>query len=285
MTILNSDAASNGNDTGTVFRLDDMLVAFGNRVALRTGALTLAGGSTVAVMGPNGSGKTTLLRVLAGLIEPTAGEVTRAGTGAVAYVAQHQHQHPWMPLTVAEVLRMGRYRDRGLLGRLTIRDRQAVADAAARLGVDDLLGRPFGELSGGQRQRVLIAGALVGDATCLLLDEPITGLDLPSQRLILDIVDAERDRGRLVVLTTHHLDEARHCDRVLLLNGEVVADGPPEWTLTPDHLAAAFGPRHLVGPDSSPSPEVLVIDEHGHGHDHGHDDRPAPGLDLAGSDP
>jgi ABC-type Mn2+/Zn2+ transport system ATPase subunit len=273
-----------------LFTLDEVRVAFGDRLALDTGNRTLEAATTVAVMGPNGSGKTTLLRVLAGLIEPAAGTVRTSGSRpTMAYVAQHQHQHAWMPLTVAEVLRMGRYRQRGLLGRLTRDDRRLVAEAADRLRVTDLLGRAFGELSGGQRQRVLMAGALANDADCLLLDEPITGLDLPSQRLILDIVDAERDRGRLVLLTTHHLDEARHCDRVLLLNTTVVADGTPDEVLVQDNLTAAFGPRvvnqeshhghhdhHGSGPHlhdhghdhddhDHDQAEVLVIDEHGHG--------------------
>lgn len=262
-----------------MFELDGIGVQYGRRSALEIDRLLLDGGTSVAVMGPNGSGKTTLLRVLAGLIEPTTGSVTGHGQGArhrrgaagrpaVAHVAQHQHQHGWMPLTVGEVLRMGRYRERGLLGRLDGGDRRLLADAAARLSVDDLLGRSFGELSGGQRQRVLVAGALASDASCLLLDEPITGLDLPSQQLILDVVDDERDRGRLVVLTTHHLDEARHCDRVLLLNTTVVADGPPDQVLTPAGLARAFGPRLIGHLDDGVAADdlIIVFDEHGHGH-------------------
>lgn len=245
-----------------MFELDDLTVRFGHRTALDIDHLALGPRSTVAVMGPNGSGKTTLLRLLAGLVEPTAGTIERGGPAGepapeVAYIGQHQHQHPWMPLTVAEVVRMGRYRQRGLLRPLDRSDRAVVTDAAARLGVDELLRRSFGELSGGQRQRVLMAAALANRPTVLLLDEPITGLDLPSQQLILDIIDEERDRGRLVVLTTHHLDEARHCARVILLNTTVVADGAPDEVLTPTHLAAAFGPRMVS--------DTQLFDDHGHG--------------------
>ena len=252
-----------------MFVLDGVRVSFGHRAALDTGRLELAGGTSVAVMGPNGSGKTTLLRVLAGLQEPTEGRVIRHGAPVVAYVAQHQHQHGWMPLTVAEVIRMGRYRTRGLLRPLGRADRRAVDEAANRLEVSDLLDRPFGKLSGGQRQRVLMAGALTNEADCLLLDEPITGLDLPSQQLIVD-----RRRGRLVVLTTHHLEEAERCDRVLLLNSRVVADGRPDEVLIEAHLAEAFGPRLMVERDdgrhthpghTGANGPVIVIDEHGHG--------------------
>jgi len=264
-----------------MFVLDGVRVRFGHHLALDIDRLTLEAGTSVAVMGPNGSGKTTLLRVLAGLLEPTSGRLVTEGRPVVAYVAQHQHQHPWMPLTVAEVLRMGRYRDRGLFRPLRRADRQAIELVADRLEVTGLLGRPFGQLSGGQRQRVLMAGALANEADCLLLDEPITGLDLPSQRLILDVIESERDDGRLVVLTTHHLEEAERCDRVLLLNTRVVADGGPEQALAEEHLADAFGARlmggehhghhhgqsghgHRSGPDRGGP--VIVIDEHGHGH-------------------
>lgn len=239
-----------------MIELVDVQVSFGDRLALDAGTLSFSGGFTVALMGPNGSGKTTLLRVLAGLQPPTIGRIEQA-PAFVAYVGQHQRQHPWMPLTTGEVLNIGRYRDRGLLGRLRSSDRSLTADSAARLEVTDLVDRPFGTLSGGQRQRVLVAAALANDAPCLLLDEPITGLDLPSQHLIVEVIDAERDRGRLIVLSTHHLDEALRCDRVLLLNTAVVADGAPENTLTDTNLAAAFGPRVL--------PSGMVIDEHGHG--------------------
>jgi ABC-type Mn2+/Zn2+ transport system ATPase subunit len=268
-----------------MFVLDGVRVRFGHHLALDIDRLTLDAGTSVAVMGPNGSGKTTLLRVLAGLLEPTSGRLVTQDRPVVAYVAQHQHQHPWMPLTVTEVLRMGRYRHRGLFRPLRRADRRTIQLVAERLEVTDLLGRPFGQLSGGQRQRVLMAGALANEADCLLLDEPITGLDLPSQRLILDVIEGERDDGRLVVLTTHHLEEAERCDRVLLLNTRVVADGPPEQALTEEHLADAFGARLMGGEHHGhhhgrgdpghrgagvrPGGPVIVIDEHGHGHRRG----------------
>jgi ABC-type Mn2+/Zn2+ transport system ATPase subunit len=251
-----------------VFELDDVTVRFGRTLALETGRVHLEEGTTVALMGPNGSGKTTLLRLLAGLQKPTTGRLTTGESTTVAYVAQHQHQHRWMPLTVAEVVSMGRYRTLGLFGRLRRRDRELIEGSAARLGITGILTRPFSELSGGQRQRVLVAGALTNDARCLLLDEPITGLDLPSQQIILDVIAAERDLGRLVMISTHHLDEARQCDRVLLLNTSVVADGPPQKALTETNLARAFGSgamtivHHREGVDDA---RVVVVDDHGHG--------------------
>jgi manganese/iron transport system ATP-binding protein len=197
---------------------------YGRDLALGPVTATFNGGGAVALMGPNGSGKTTLLRLVAGLLSPSSGTLRRDEDLAVAYVSQHQDQHRWLPIT-------------------------------------DLRNRSFGELSGGQRQRVLVASALAADAPVLLLDEPITGLDIPSQQLILEVMAAEAANGHLVMISTHHLDEARHCDRVVLLNTAVVADGHPDEVLCRGHLEATFGAHALtVGPTG-----VGLVDHHGHG--------------------
>lgn len=234
-----------------VFQLDHVSVRLDGRTALDVEHLELRGGELIGLIGSNGSGKTTLLRVLANLISVDEGTV-HGDRSRVAYVGQRQDQHRWMPLTVTEVLRMGRYGQTGLLGRLGGTDRRAITAAAERLQISDLIDRPFGDLSGGQKQRVLLATALTTDAPTLLLDEPITGLDLPSQQIITAIASEERDVGRLVVISTHHLDEARICDRVILLANRVVADGTPDEVLQPALLAEAFGQRVVHLDDGSP---------------------------------
>lgn len=249
-------------------RLEEVTVRLGGRPALEAVSLELRPGTSLALMGPNGSGKTTLLRVLAGLIEPSTGTLRRAeGSLArgIGFVAQHQHQHRWMPLTVAEVIATARYRQRGLWRPLRAADRSACRQAASRLDVADLLRRPFTQLSGGQRQRVLVATALAVDAPLLLLDEPITGLDLPSQEVILDVLEHERGRGRAIVFSTHHLEEARRATRVALLNTVVVAEGPPGDVCTPVLLEEVFGQRVI---DRGAPGAPLVIDDHGHGDHH-----------------
>ena len=223
-----------------MFHLHDVCVSFGACHVLETGDLILEASSTVALMGPNGSGKTTLLRVLSGLQKPTSGQMTTDGEVTIGYVCQHHQPHTYMPMAVSEVLSIGRYRERGLLGRLRRDDKAAIHAAAERLDVGHLASRPFGELSGGQRQRVMVAMALASESDCLLLDEPITGLDLPSQKIILDVIVDERAAGRLVVMSTHHLQEARRCDRVLLLRGMVLADGDPADVLHGANLRNGF---------------------------------------------
>ena len=178
-------------DAPTTIAARDVCVHYGTTVALAPSSLEIPSGQSVALVGPNGSGKSTLLLVLAGLLRPTSGSVERRAGARVSFVAQHQLQHRWMPISVGEVLRMGRYGERGLLGRLGPADRRAIDEAAERMDVGDMVRRPFGDLSGGQRQRVLVAQALAARPDLLLLDEPITGLDLASQQLILDVITDE----------------------------------------------------------------------------------------------
>jgi ABC-type Mn2+/Zn2+ transport system ATPase subunit len=252
-------------DSSELARLDHAGVHYGDVVALRDASLVLTGGSSIALVGANGSGKSTLLRLLAGLLEPTEGQVAVAAGVTASFVAQQHGHHPWMPLTVGEVLRMGTYRALGLLGRVRPADRREIAAVADRLEIGALVGRSFGELSGGQRQRVLVAQALIGSPRLLLLDEPITGLDLASQQTIVRIIADEVARDACVVFSTHHLDEARRADRVVLLATEIVADGVPDAVLRPDLLARAFAGRVLRQGD-----ETLLVDDHGHGADGDH---------------
>ncbi|MCB0965799.1 MAG: metal ABC transporter ATP-binding protein [Ilumatobacter sp.] len=248
--------------TGLGARVTDACVHYGDVTALAPSSFELAAGTTTALVGANGSGKTTLISLLAGLIESADGRVEAARP--VALVAQHRNHHRWMPLSVDEVLRMGRYGERGLLGRLRHHDRDLIDGAAEQLEVTHLRRRPFGDLSGGQQQRVLVAQALASDPALLLLDEPITGLDLPSQLRILDVIADAAAAGRTVVFSTHHLAEARRADRVMLLAGCVLADGAPGDVLVPALLAEAFGGR-LIRDDGS----TVVVDEHGHDHHDG----------------
>ncbi len=256
----------------TLVTLEDASVRYGSILALAATDLQLARGQSVALVGSNGSGKSTMLGLFARLIQPTRGAVRFDGDVRVGFVAQQHAFHRWMPLTVNEVVRMGRFRGLGLVRPLRRADREAIAGVSERLEVADLAKRTFGQLSGGQRQRVLVAQVLVDAPDLLLLDEPITGLDLASQAVILEVIATERDRGATIVFSTHHLDEARQADRVVLLAGAVVADGPPEEALRAEMLVKAFGGRL-----STLDHEVVVFDEHGHGQTHDHCEYPDPG--------
>ena len=241
----------------------DVCVHYGSVVALAPTSFELERGATVALVGSNGSGKTSMLSLLAGLVTPEDGRI--AVNGTVAMVTQHHDHHRWMPLSVDEVLRMGRYQRRGLLGRIRREDRECIDWAAELLEVTGLRRRSFGDLSGGQQQRVLVAQALAARPDLLLLDEPITGLDLPSQLRILDVIEQHAAAGGTVVFSTHHLAEARRADRVMLMAGCVLADGTPDEVLIPTLLAEAFGGRLITDDGTS-----IVVDDHGHDHGEPH---------------
>ena len=242
---------------------DDVCVHYGTTVALAPTSFELYAGTAVALVGSNGSGKTTLLSLIAGLVRPDDGRLTVDGT--VSMVTQHHDHHRWMPLSVEEVLRMGRFPNRGLLGRLRADDRERIDAAAELLEVGHLRRRSFGDLSGGQKQRVLVAQAVASDPDILLLDEPITGLDLPSQLRILHVIEEHAAQGGVVVFSTHHLAEARRAGRVMLMAGCVLADGRPDEVLVPALLAEAFGGR-LIRDDGT----TIVVDDHGHDHGEPH---------------
>ncbi len=258
----------------------DVAAKYNNgHIALQGITCRIEHATSTALVGANGSGKTTLLRLIAGLIKPSEGVISpHTSSKSIALVPQQHGLRAWMPLTVSDVLRMSRFRDRGLVKRFGPADRSIIEEAAERLEVLDLRKRQFGELSGGQRQRVMVAQALAHDADVLLMDEPITGLDMPSQEAIIRIIDEERSRGRIVVISTHHMDEAELCDQILLLANRMIAVGTPAQVLTNKNLQEAFAFRLARGDEehslnhrshSDPSGNVAhVFDDHGHGHSH-----------------
>lgn len=262
----NSASTATAIGTPTVV-VTDCTVRYDGHRALRDVTATFNAGQLTAVIGPNGSGKSTLLHLLAGLVLPEAGTVTvrgaRPGAHAadVALVMQANVASRSVPLTVRETVRMGRYARTGVLGRFRRDDRHAVDEAMERMRISDLANRQLHELSGGQRQRVFVAQGLAQHAPVLLLDEPVTGLDLVTQDVIAAVIADERDRGRTVILTTHDIGTARDADQVLLLAGRVVHAGPPDEVLTPTSLEAAYGGHIHVLDDGT----AVLDDPHHHG--------------------
>lgn len=226
-------------------RAEGLILGHGGVVALAESNFSINRGKVTAVIGPNGAGKSTVLNAIAGLIEPMAGslEVTVAtpGSSRIAYVLQTTKINESLPISVREVVTMGRYAGTGRYRRLTEKDRAAVELAIERTGITDIQGKHLDELSGGQRQRVFVAQGLAQDHDILLLDEPLTGLDLPTAQAIDVVIHNERSRGCAVIMTTHDLSEAQVADHVLLLSGRVVASGPPQEVLTTENLTAAYG--------------------------------------------
>lgn len=254
--------------TSPTIVFDDVTVARAHDVVLTVPELQITSGYT-ALVGPNGSGKSTMLHVIAGLLEPRSGSVSIGGAPAVkgspdvAYVLQSQHGSQHLLVTAREVVGLGRAGSRGLFGRATKTDTQAIDEAMERLDVASLGGRHLADMSGGQRQRVFIAQGLAQQAPILLLDEPVAGLDLASAQTIRRAVEDERNAGRSVIVATHDLDEAARADCVAMLNGRVIACGAPADVLRTENLREAYQGRVLEIGDG------LVVDDGVH-HDHHH---------------
>jgi ABC-type Mn2+/Zn2+ transport system ATPase subunit len=223
-----------------------LTVRYRSVVALEGVDLAVPAGSRVAVVGPNGSGKSTLFAAAVGLVGPDAGSI-EVRSRRVAYLPQQLHVDPTFPITVADVVAMGRWGDLGWLRRPRARDRRLVADAMEELGVAELAGRRFSELSGGQRQRSLVAQALVQEADVLLLDEPYTGVDRPTAEVIRGLVRRWAGEGRTVLVATHDLERsARDFDLSIALNRHVVAFGPASEVACEDVLHRTFGDAPAV---------------------------------------
>lgn len=253
----------------------DVAVSLDGKVALEGVTFRLDPGDLLGVVGPNGAGKTTLLRVLAGTLPPTAGEVRVFGARptrhvCIAYLPQRSEADLRFPLLVADVVMMGRVGRLGPLRRPGRADRARVLQALDLVGIPHLTRRPIGELSGGERQRMFIARALVQEASVLLLDEPLAGLDAPAQEGILALLERLRAEGITAVVALHELDLAQgHFPLVLLLNRRAVGFGAPGEVFTPDRLREAYGTGlHLFRGPGGP----LALGESccaGDGGDHG----------------
>jgi manganese/iron transport system ATP-binding protein len=233
--------------------MDKAAVAYGRAVAVEDVSLTISPGDAVALIGPNGAGKSTLLKAILGLLPLSTGSVTVLGEAPdrarreVAYVPQADTLDAEFPVSVLQVVLMGRYRSIGWGRRPRRSERARALDALEEVGLRERAGERFGTLSGGQRQRVLLARAVAQHAKLLLLDEPFNGLDATTSEILVRVLGRLRSEGAGVVMSTHDLAVAHlTCGEACLLNRRQVAYGPIADTLTPDLLAAAYGPRAVV---------------------------------------
>lgn len=227
----------------TVISVRGLNVAYDGALAVEDVSFDVRAGERVAVIGPNGAGKSTIIKAIMGLLQPRAGTIdVPGGLARLGYVPQHEAVSWDFPVTVRDVVLMGRARHIGWLRRPRRADWRAADAALERVGLAGLRARQIGELSGGQRRRVFIARALAQEADTLLLDEPFSGVDAHAQASIMDVLDALNADGLTIVLSTHDLGLAfRRFDRVLALRERVIAFGPPSAVYRPDVLTSLYG--------------------------------------------
>ena len=232
-----------------ILEVSNLTVRYDGHTALENVNFHLHAGERVAVVGPNGAGKSTLFKVVAGVLAPTEGTVTISGSRptshvCIGYVPQRSQVDWHFPVNVADVVMMGRRAVMGAFRWPTHRDWDFVRGALDTVNLSDLAKRQIGELSGGQQQRMFIARALAQEAELMLMDEPLTGLDIPSQEGILSLLDTLQKQKVTVMVATHDLDQAqKYFDRVMLLNHRLLGFGPSKDVLKPDILIRAYGSR------------------------------------------
>lgn len=214
--------------TGGSIVLDDVWLDHDGVDALCGVSIRIHPHCVTAVAGPNGSGKSTLLGVLAGILSPRSGTVSLPHRGSTALVVQRSEVSDRMPLTVKDVVTMGRWADAGLWRPLKRTDHAIIDDCIGLVGLNGYEGRPLHALSGGQRQRAFLAQGLARQADLVLLDEPTTGLDASSRAVVAEVLATEKARGATVICVSHDDVVLQAADRHLRLDAGRVVPGPEE---------------------------------------------------------
>jgi ABC-type Mn2+/Zn2+ transport system ATPase subunit len=229
--------------------MEAVTVAYHGQVALSAATLQLQAGTICGLVGMNGAGKSTLFKALMGFVKPQSGRIAIAGLpvrmvqkrSGVAYVPQSEEVDWHFPVSVYDVVMMGRY---GYMNPLRIpghRDKQIVQASLARVEMTNLADRQIGELSGGQKKRAFFARALAQQAPVLLLDEPFAGVDIKTEKLLIDLLLELRQAGHTILISTHDLSSlATFCDRVVLINRTILAYGETSEVFTAENIARTF---------------------------------------------
>ncbi|MFW5833797.1 MAG: metal ABC transporter ATP-binding protein [Pseudomonadota bacterium] len=236
------------HEPGLALHVEDLTVSYHGNPVLWDCDLDVPPGVMAAIVGPNGAGKSTLIKAVLGLAKPTAGHVRLFGRPypamrrRVGYVPQRSNVDWDFPTTALDVVTMGRYGHLGWFRRPGRADRELAMTALERVGMADFAERQISQLSGGQQQRVFLARALVQDADLYFLDEPMAGVDAPTERAIVRILKDLRDAGRTLVVVHHDLQTVRdYFDWLVILNVRVVAQGPVDEVYTAGNLRRAYG--------------------------------------------
>jgi manganese/iron transport system ATP-binding protein len=238
-------------------------IGYGDKIVVQDLTFNVPQGARVGVVGPNGAGKSTLFKALVGLLPLHSGQVFIHGLplgnhkDCVAYVPQREEVDWQFPVTVGDVVMMGRFDHQDWWKPSSLQDKQIVQKSLAQLGISDLSRNSIGDLSGGQQQRVFLARALALEPHILLMDEPFTGVDVTTQDATLRLLDELRTAGVTAMISTHDLNlAAARFDLMLLLNHRLIAFGKPEEVMRQENLVKAFGSQLTVLADGS-----VVIDQ------------------------
>ena len=259
--------------------VDNISVTYSNaRLALYNASCYVQPGTITGLVGPNGGGKSTLFKAIMGFLSPSQGRVhidhisieKAQKQQLIAYVPQADEVDWNFPISVFDVVMMGRYGYMNIFRIPSCKDRRIVRESLERVGMSEFKDRQIGELSGGQKKRAFLARALAQEGKVILLDEPFTGVDVNTEKSIINLLLQLRDEGHTVLVSTHDLASiSTFCDRVILLNQTILAAGTTAETFTPENLSMTFGGLPLSGLSSpQPSPHHQPAHQPGHAHIH-----------------
>jgi manganese/iron transport system ATP-binding protein len=247
----------------STLEVDHITAGYNGKPALENLSFIVEHGGQVAVVGPNGAGKSTLFKTLVGLLPLQAGEIKVHGLPlgdhqyCVAYVPQREEVDWRFPVSVTDVIMMGRFGRQSWLGRPGRADYEAVHRSLELMGIADYARNPIGDLSGGQQQRVFLARAIAQEPHILLMDEPFTSVDAPTQETTLLLLDQLKKLNVTVLVSTHDLNMAsRRFDAVLLINRRLIAYGTPQQVFSSENVHKAFGSQILYMDGAA-----LLVDE------------------------
>ena len=268
---MNNSSSSSPTGSLPVIRAKSLDIGYHRETIIAGIEFQVERGQSLALVGVNGSGKSTLLKTLVGLLPPTRGDLEVLGTTPgktprqVAYLSQFHSSGFILPLRAVDAVRMGRFANHGLLGRMNQEDEDLVFESMRRMEIASLADQPLRSLSGGQQQRVYIAQALARCADLLVLDEPTAGLDAGGKELYQQAIQAEQSRGASLVVATHDIQEAINCGQAMLLARKVIAYGRGRDIITPEALLEAFG--IVITLDQQHRGVAVIEREHGHDHE------------------
>jgi manganese/zinc/iron transport system ATP- binding protein len=231
-----------------ILEIHDLTVRYDHKPVLWSVDFSLPQGVIAGIMGPNGAGKSTLLKSMMGLLEPSSGYVEFFGKPLgevrkkVSYVPQKESIEWDFPITVLDVVLMGRFAHLGLFKRVQKTDKTIALTSLERVGMSEFANRQIAQLSGGQQQRVFLARALCQEADLYVLDEPFTGVDAATEKTVIELLKEMAQEGKTIVVVHHDLQTApSYFDWLVLLNLHLIAAAPIDEAYTQENIQKAYG--------------------------------------------
>lgn len=234
--------------------IEDLYVNYGKTPVLWDVSFSVPKGQMVGIIGPNGAGKSTLLKTVLGLIQGVSGRISVLGEDClskvlskIAYVPQRGSVDWDFPITAFETVLMGRYGRLGLFQKPRKADKEAALNALETVGMLQYADRQIGQLSGGQQQRLFMARALVQNAEILFLDEPFAAVDLTTEKVLMELLKAQKNQGKTIFVVHHDLPTVeQYFDFVVMLNTRLIQAGPVKEVFTKENLQLTFGKNQML---------------------------------------